>query len=216
MIRFAFDSGWSDGDPGDGRLRFNTPKIACARFAYVNAKAADEARLDELVPTFGVGDVLVMERADMPGNRAVAWILGPIYHGGSYYKIPIAVRSVAGSFAAHDDLIVSHYANVADDDPASGIGSLPSVRSRPSVMAQKKQDVPTSGHVVDDRSASLQPGSVVPTVEPINGAAPASVQAIDEGAARIAELTDEAEQLRRVIAHLVSDPTELLIEDKNG
>lgn len=116
LIRLAFDSGWSNGDPGDGRLRFDTPHIAKASCVCINARCAQETLLDQLVPTWGIGDVLVIERATLDKNRIVAWVIGPITHGGSYFRIPVKVRSVSGSFAAHDELVLHHHMSVVDSD----------------------------------------------------------------------------------------------------
>ena len=114
----AFDSGWSHGDPGDGRLRFDSPKIAKASHVIVNAKDAQDALLDELVPSWRIGDVLVIERPGADRNRVVAWVIGPITHMGPCYRVPILVRSVHGAFAAHDELALHHHRNVTDVDDA--------------------------------------------------------------------------------------------------
>lgn len=127
-LALAFDSGWSDGDPGSGRLRFDTPKPARARFVCVNARDSQDAVLDELVPTWGVGDVLVIERPGATSNRWVGWVVGPIVHRGSYYKVPVKPRTVTGAFAAHDELALHHHRDVVDvEEPeiAPGIAPLP-------------------------------------------------------------------------------------------
>jgi hypothetical protein len=103
-LRLAFDGGWSDGDPGNGRLRFNAPALDRATYIYVNARDSQDAVLDDLIPTWGVGDALVIERAGLMVARVVAWVVGPIRHGGSYYKIPAHIKSASGSFAANDEL----------------------------------------------------------------------------------------------------------------
>lgn len=126
-IRLAYDSGWSDGDPGNGRLRLDAPSPLRARHVFVNARDAQEALLEDLIPTWGLGDVLVIERvggAD-PG-RIVAWVIGPVRHGGSYWKLPVVVRTVSGSFAAHDEVRLTQYPNeAAIAPPLSSLGLVP-------------------------------------------------------------------------------------------
>lgn len=107
-LLFGFDAGWSDGDPGDGRLRFNAPAITDASWLYVNVRDVQEAMLGDLIPKIAIGDVLVIERVGAKHNRVVCWVIGAVIHGGSYYKLSIRVRSVTGSFAVHDDLMLHH------------------------------------------------------------------------------------------------------------
>ena len=101
QIGLAWDSGVTDGDPGEGRVRVNSVNIRTATHILVNAQDRHEAMLAELVPQFGMGDVLALTRDGKPG-QLVAWVIGAIVHGGGYYKIPVRVRSVDGSFAAQD------------------------------------------------------------------------------------------------------------------
>lgn len=124
-IRLAFDSGWTDGNPGNGRLRLDAPSPIRARHVYINACDAQQALLEDLVPTWGIGDVLVIERiGGVEPSRIVAWVIGPVRHGGNYWKIPIVVRTVAGSFAAHDDVRLTQYPNEAALAPSQPVASL--------------------------------------------------------------------------------------------
>lgn len=200
-IRLAFDSGWSDGDPGDGRLRFDTPKLRKAKFAYINAKAADESLLDELVPTWDIGGVLVIERSNAPGNRVVAWIIGKIFHGGSYYKVPIAVRSVMGSFAAHDDLTLQHYADEPDGDEAVTVAP-PDVKPLPRITSDEQDRVAKLQTRAPDeaRTEFVAQRSDPMVSNPVNS---------DE----LAALRQENAELHGVLNHLLTDNTKLLIED---
>lgn len=100
-IDLAWDSGVTDGDPGEGRIRVNAAGIRSATHLLVNAMDRHEAALGHLLSGIGAGDVLHIERPDGAG-LIVAWVLGTVVHGGTYYKVPVTVRSVDGSFAAHD------------------------------------------------------------------------------------------------------------------
>lgn len=114
-INLAYDGGWTDGDPGEGRLRFDNPKLAKIRFAYVNARDADEALLNELVPSWKAGDVLVVERSGAEGNRIVCWIGGPVQHRGTYYKVPVFPRAIRGNFTDHDEVSLTCQPNEVND-----------------------------------------------------------------------------------------------------
>ncbi len=118
-LHFAYDTGNSDGDPGDGRLRLDNARPSNAQTLYINQNDANSAALHELIPSFGIGDVLVLERDGNSTTQIVAWITGPVVNRGPYYKVPIKVRSVKGSFAAHDSLSLYRMAdNIEDDTPA--------------------------------------------------------------------------------------------------
>lgn len=140
VVTLGFDEGWSDGDPGAGRIRFDAPSIVKARNLYINAVDSNGAILDQLVPTWTIGDVIVVERGE---GRIVAWVIGPIRHGGSYWKIPITVRTVTGSFAAHDHVALTHYLNEADAlaaREASPAVTVPAVVSEPPPLVVASSD----------------------------------------------------------------------------
>lgn len=196
-IRVAFDSGWTDGDPGNGRVRFNSPRLTQARFLYINARDAQDAILDELVPTWALGDVVVVERPGAERNRVVAWIIGGVFHGGSYWKVPIAVRTVSGSFAAHDELVISHHRNVTEiDEDASrpaDIVPLPRVGKQPPPLPAP---VPQQA----------LPAPTVPPPLPI--VAPPASEDLSPELARIAA---ENEALHELLGRLMADQTELYV-----
>jgi hypothetical protein len=100
-----------------------------AKHLYVNARDAQEALLGKLVPTWKQGDVLVVERPSAEKNRLVAWIMGPLVHGGSYYKVPVLVRSVSGAFAANDGITLHHFPNVEGTE-ATTVVPLPVAQTR--------------------------------------------------------------------------------------
>jgi hypothetical protein len=192
-LRLAFDGGWTDGDPGDGRVRFNGPHLARATYIYLNARDSQDALLDELIPTWGVGDVLVIERAGLTLNRVVAWVVGPIRHGGSYYKIPVHVRSVHGAFAAHDNLTLHRSASEAGPLMA---GQVEKELTPVAPLAPATQIPPENRDLaaVADSDDELTP------IAPIVASANQDMEA----------LRRENEALQSIIEHLVTDTTPLL------
>lgn len=225
LIRLAFDSGWSSGDPGDGRVRFDSPVLSKASFICINAKDAQECLLDELVPTWGVGDVLVIERPSLDRNRVVAWIIGPIHNGGSYYRVPIIVRSVNGNFTAHDELALHHHRNVVDtDEPEPRALSLPQRASNNHELQQPHQaPVPPIAFEPQPPIALLAPIALT-NQAPENGhlAAPIAPIAAHEltnetkpaEAAEIAQLRTDVGVLHDILAGLLADQTELYVVEK--
>lgn len=211
ILRVAFDSGCTDGDPGNGRLRFDSPKLSKAKFLFINARDAQDAVLDELVPTWRLGDVVVIERTGNDVNRMVAWVIGDVYHRGGYWKVPLAVRSVYGSFAAHDELLVHHHANVAEVDPAAGaigaagIAPLPSLapitKQISSPLAPMAPMAPPEQDVVP-LAAGAPHSTDVPRQPPLAPLAPAQAD-------KTAELEAEVAELRAILKEMVNDQTEL-------
>ncbi len=213
-LRMAFDSGWSHGDPGDGRLRFDSPSIAKAVNIIVNARDAQEALLDELVPSWRVGDVLVIERPGADRNRVVAWVIGPITHMGPCYRVPILVRSVHGGFAAHDEVALHHHRNVTETDTAEPHVASPS--SAPLAPPQAVQALtpiapiaalaPPSGQPVLPVDMSLLPVASA-SINPV-GANSAGATASDT-TAELANLRADNAALHDILAGLLTDTTEL-------
>lgn len=213
-LRMAFDSGWSHGDPGDGRLRFDSPSIAKAVNIIVNARDAQEALLDELVPSWRVGDVLVIERPGADRNRVVAWVIGPITHMGPCYRVPILVRSVHGGFAAHDEVALHHHRNVTDVDEAPvqlrDVTPAPAVRDAPALSA------PPIALIAEPEVAPFASGRSLP-VSPLLPVAPANAHdangassAAGDGApSELAALRADNAALHDILAGLLTDTTEL-------
>lgn len=214
LLRMAFDSGWSHGDPGDGRLRFDNPRIAKAGHLCINARDAQEAMLDELVPTWRIGDVIVVERPGVERNRVVVWIIGPISHMGSFYRVPIIVRTVHGAFAAHDELALHHHRNVTETDTAEPHVASPS--SAPLAPPQAVQALtpiapiaalaPPSGQPVLPVDMSLLPVASA-SINPV-GANSAGATASDT-TAELANLRADNAALHDILAGLLTDTTEL-------
>ena len=115
-IKLAWDSGVSDGNPGEVRIRVNATDPRNATHILVNALDRNEAELSDLLASFKQGDVLGLDR-DGANGRIVAWVIGQVVHAGEYYKIPASIRSVDGSFAAHD-LVTLHRLEEKDAAPA--------------------------------------------------------------------------------------------------
>ena len=205
-IRVAFDSGWSDGDPGNGRVRFDAPRLVDARHIYVNARDAQDAILDEWVPTWGVGDVLIVERAGAERNRVIAWVVGAVYHRGSYWRIPVKVRTVYGAFAAHDELLLHR---AADDVETEALAPPAS----PPLAAPRQTFIPL---------APLAPlAAPEPDAAPLARGEPQglvfdrhpSVNANGANGDRLAQLEADNRALHDIIARLVSDDTTLYLAD---
>lgn len=113
-LRLALDGGWSDGDPGAGRLRLDSPKPLKARHVYVNGRDSDDALLDELVPTWRAGDELIVEQGDALLH---AWIMGPVTHRGGYYRVPVIVKVCDGALQVGNELTLYHRSDRPDEDP---------------------------------------------------------------------------------------------------
>lgn len=213
-IRVAFDGGWTDGDPGSGRLRFDSPRIASAKHLYINARDAQDAILDEWVPTWRVGDVIVIERPGAERNRVVAWVVGAVYHRGSYWRVPVSVRTVYGAFAAHDELALHHAAN----DVATDVVETPPLP--PSIPEFSK--VHLGGAPALTPLAPLAANaSPAPDAAPMAASAPQSlafdmqptVNAIGANGDRLTELEAENLALQKIIERLVSDDTPLYVAE---
>lgn len=192
-IRVAYDSGWSDGDPGHGRLRFDNARLSKARHLYVNARDAQEALLNELVPTWKTGDVIVIERPGAETNRVVAWVVGDIVHRGAYWRVPIAVRTVYGAFAAHDELVLHHAANTVEDEQVEVIAAHPSL---PAQVARQQAPI--------HEAPRNEPRTTPPPIPSVPMHAD-----VTEYTARIAELERDNHSWREIVERLVSDKTEL-------
>lgn len=197
-IRVAYDTGNTDGDPGDGRLRFDAAKIQRAKFLMVNARCAQESILDDLVPKWKIGDVIIVERLGKPDNRVVCWVIGPVYHGGPYYKVPISVRSFDGSFAAHDELSLTHHADV---DAANARGE-----ALPIEVAPLPRIAPRMA------PAEILPPAPVLDTEPELITLRGELERLraERDAARA-----DADTLQSIIKHLVSDETEVYVIEGN-
>lgn len=155
LLRLAFDSGWSHGDPGDGRLRFDNPKTAKASNLCINARDAQEAMLDELIPTWRIGDVVVIERPGAERNRVVVWIIGPIVHMGPFYRIPIIVRTVNGAFAAHDELVLHHHRNVTEVNDQ--VAPAPTAPAKPNSVTEQAPQTEFGDRIAPAPSATSLP-----------------------------------------------------------
>ncbi len=166
-IKLAFDSGWTDGNPGDGRCRVDGPNIRKVSHLYVNALDRHEAELGELLASFKLGDVVALTR-DSGGGQMVAWIVGPVVHRGGYYRIPIRVCGVDGGFAAHDlvqlhrleeqGLVSSPGASVA----YSATAPAPVAPESPSVTERRLEQVPAP-HILAPSGMISTP--ILPTSE---------------------------------------------------
>lgn len=139
-IKLAWDSGVSDGNPGEGRVRVNATDPRNATHILVNALDRNEAELSDLLATFKQGDVLGLDR-DGANGRIVAWVIGQVVHAGEYYKIPASIRSVDGAFAAHD-LVTLHRLEEKDSAPAQP----PAVVDHPAPIAVAVQAAPSVAH----------------------------------------------------------------------
>lgn len=233
LIRLAFDSGWSAGCPGSGRVRFSSPKLSQSSFICVNARDAQDSLLDELVPTWGIGDVLVIERASADRNRVVAWIIGPIHNGGSYYRVPIIVRTVNGGFAAHDELVLHHHKNVTEtDEPEKQIWAppqrtpkapelpLPPVNAQPPIAFNPEPPLALIAPLALTNSGAVnspENGPLAPLIAPIAGpeltnAAVTTTQSARDG--EIAQLRTDVTVLHDILTGLLTDTTELYVVEK--
>lgn len=205
-LRMAFDSGWSHGDPGDGRLRFDSPNIAKAVNIIVNARDAQEALLDELVPSWRVGDVLVIERPGADRNRVVAWVIGPITHMGPCYRVPILVRSVHGGFAAHDEVTLHHHRNVTDVDDAPTPAAIPLAPAPPMAVTS-----PQAPALIAPMALVAAPVAGTPSTDVAAPMAPiaSTEHARPPDPSEVELLRQDNSQLHALLAQLLTDPTTL-------
>lgn len=142
MIPLAFDGGWSDGDPGAGRLRFDSPRLSDIKHFHISSRDAAAARIGPQVSTWGIGDVIVLERTGQEQNRVVAWVIGEVVNRGTYYTVPVSLRSAVGSFAEHDSLTVSHQLNVPAVPEAPPEPVAPTLVLRPEPVPAQSQPNP--------------------------------------------------------------------------
>lgn len=131
MIPLAFDGGWSDGDPGAGRLRFDSPRLADIKHLHISARDAAAARIGPQVSAWGIGDVIVVERDGLADNAVVAWVIGEVANKGTYYSVPVSIRSAKGSFGDSDRLTVSHQVNAPAVLETTPPPAVPTVALRP-------------------------------------------------------------------------------------
>lgn len=210
-IRVAFDSGWTIGDPGDGRLRFDSPKLAKAAFVMINARCAQETLLDAFVTQWKIGDVLVIERTGAETNRVVAWVIGAIHHCGPFYRVPIAIRTVYGGFAAHDELIVTHHTNVIDTGAADpDIAPLPRVTTQepaPVMRVTAAPFVPLLAPMAPVTVAASPPTGPFES-EPASPMAPTDSD--------LSRLEAENQALKAFLDTLLSDKTPLYVVEGHG
>jgi hypothetical protein len=104
-LSLTWDGGWSHGCPGEGRIRIDDPNPAKARHLLISVSDGGGAHLGELIPSWSIGDAVAVEG---PGARIVGLIIGAIIHRGSHYRLPIAVRAVAGSFRDNVGVVLVH------------------------------------------------------------------------------------------------------------
>lgn len=211
----AFDSGWSDGDPGSGRLRFDAPAISRAKYLYINARDAQDAILDEWVPTWRVGDVVVIERPGAERNRVVAWVVGAVYHRGSYWRIPVSIRTVHGAFAAHDELLLHHAPNDIATDVSPATPAAPMAPGFGSAIPRQNPMAPAFTPMAP--MAPPAPYVAAPAPEHPLGLdfdrhPPMAPLAPLDGD-RISALESENIALQRIIERLVSDDTPLYVAE---
>lgn len=235
LIRLAFDSGNTNGCPGSGRVRFSSPRLSQSTFVCVNARDAQDSFLDELVPTWGIGDVLVIERASADRNRVVAWIIGPIHNGGSYYRVPIIVRTVSGSFTAHDELVLHHHKNVTEtDEPEKQVWAppqrtpkahelpLPPVNSQPPIAFNPEPPLALIAPLALTNTAPGIPqenGLLAALIAPIAG--PELTNSVSDTTpsardAEIAQLRTDVGALHEILTGLLTDETELYVMEKSA
>ncbi len=189
-LRLAWDGGHTDGDPGSGRVRIDAPSPRKAKFVYINARDSEDAMLDRLVPSWQLGDVLVIERPGAETNRIVAWITGPIGHGGSYYRVPVIVRSAFGNFAAHDECVLTHQPNMTID----------------AEVTPRALDVRPMARIGGGRPADASPRPVLDRVSATDIAATPALEAT----APLPSESEDCARLRSEVARLAAENAELL------
>lgn len=206
-LRLAWDGGHTDGDPGSGRVRIDAASPRRAKFVYVNARDSEDATLDRLVPSWQLGDVLVIERPGAETNRIVAWITGPIGHGGSYYRVPVIVRSVFGNFAAHDECVLTHQPNMTIDADASPRAL--DVRPMARIGGGRATDPPPVPRPVLDRVSATD----IPATPALGETAPLPSERGDCAQLRgeIARLAAENAELLGILQDLMTDDREVYV-----
>lgn len=170
------------------------------------------------MPTWRIGDVIVVERPSHDRNRVVAWIIGPIVHMGSFYRVPIIVRTVHGAFAAHDELVLHHHRNITETDDAAPI-LPPSAASAGVSQPIVPVLVPAPSAIALPPIApiaTLEPpatnGAPTPTTSafsPLNADGANSANSGSAAAAELANLRADNAALHDILAGLLTDTTEL-------
>lgn len=184
-LTLTWDGGWSHGCPGEGRIRIDDPNPAKARHILLSVADGGGAHLGELIPSWAIGDAVAVEGQ---GARLVGLLIGPIVHKGSHYKMPIAVRAVAGVFQAETPVALLH-ATSADLLTVNGAA-------------------PAS--VVPLASSDVVPGALpVATVPPPVPTGSAASQA-NPLATELADANAQVAALRDLIDKLLNDPTQII------
>jgi hypothetical protein len=180
-----------------------------AKHLYVNARDAQEALLGKLVPTWKQGDVLVVERPSAEKNRLVAWIMGPLVHGGSYYKVPVLVRSVSGAFAANDGITLHHFPNVEGAEKAEAVAPLPAAPPRttppplPASIAAPRAAVPLAPMAEHAETVPhLSESDAMTRIHALEEAVSQFTAVFEKLAGEIDRLSEDLHQVQSVIARL--------------
>lgn len=107
MIRWLFENGTADADPGAGNLRLNNADQSAATFAYVSKTEKFGSDVSTLLLTLDDSDsaikstLVLTDRAD-PSNALVAHITGTVTSATGYVKIPI---TIIGELGGTDPLV---------------------------------------------------------------------------------------------------------------
>jgi hypothetical protein len=176
-LSLTWDGGWSHGCPGEGRIRIDDPNPAKARHLLISVSDGGGAHLGELIPSWSIGDAVAVEG---PGARIVGLIIGAIIHRGSHYRLPIAVRAVAGSFRDNVGVVLVHATST----------DLLTVAAEPMVSAP-----------------AVSPQPVIPTVPPSPVASPSVPNPLE---ADLADANAQVAALRDVLDKLLNDPTTII------
>lgn len=184
-LALTWDGGWSHGCPGEGRIRIDDPNPAKAKHILLSVADGGGAHLGELIPSWAIGDAVAVEGA---GARLVGLLIGPIVHKGSHYKIPIAVRAVAGVFQADTKVALMH-ATSADLLTVNGGASA-------SVVPLASSDV----------ASGTRPVATVPPPDPAGSTASPT----NPLATELADANAQVAALRDLLDKLLNDPTQII------
>lgn len=108
-LRWTWDTGTTDADPGAGQIRANNATLSSATQLYINEDDANAIARDNLLAIWDDstntvrGTFTITDMADLT-NYAIFNLTGAITDAGDYRKLPVTYVAAGGSFAADADL----------------------------------------------------------------------------------------------------------------
>ncbi len=106
-LKYAWDTGTSDADPGTGEIRANHATLASATQLYISETDGDGGTVSAILQAFDdststVKGYLTLREASAPENFVTFSVSGSVTDAGSYDKVTVTYVAGNGGFAAAD------------------------------------------------------------------------------------------------------------------